>query len=147
MVAPTPPGLTALIARAKKEGHLNTIALPPDWANYGEQLSTFQKKYGIKITNASPEVSSGDEIQAIISLKGQSRAPDAVDVSPGFAIQGANQGLFAKYKVRGFGSIPRAMKDTRGYWYGDYWGVIAFGTGTDVVKNVPKDWSDLLKRI
>jgi putative spermidine/putrescine transport system substrate-binding protein len=144
-VAPTPPALAALIARAKKEGHLNTIALPPDWANYGEQLSTFQKKYGINITNASPEISSGDEIQAIISLKGQSRAPDAVDVSPGFAIQGANQGLFAKYKVRGFGSIPRAMKDTRGYWYGDYWGVIAFGTNMDVVKNPPQDWSDLLK--
>src|SRR2546421_5606715 len=107
-VAPTPPALAALIARAKKEGHLNTIALPPDWSNYGEQFSTFQKKYGIKMTNASPEVSSGDEIQAIISLKGQSRAPDAVDVSPGFAIQGANQGLFAKYKVRGFATIPRA---------------------------------------
>jgi putative spermidine/putrescine transport system substrate-binding protein len=144
-VAPTPPALAALIARAKKEGHLNTIALPPDWSNYGEQFSTFQKKYGIKMTNADPEASSGAEIQAVISLKGQSRAPDTLDVSPGFAIQGANQGLFARYKVRGFQTIPRAMKDTRGFWYGDYWGVIAFGTNTDVVKNVPRDWSDLLK--
>jgi putative spermidine/putrescine transport system substrate-binding protein len=137
--------LADLIAKAKKEGHLNVIALPPDWANYGEIISTFQKKYGIPITSASPEASSGDEIQAIISLKGQSRAPDVVDVSPGFAIDGTNQKLFAKYKVLGFNSIPRAMKDTRGYWTGDYWGVIAFGTNTDVVKNVPKDWSDLLK--
>jgi putative spermidine/putrescine transport system substrate-binding protein len=144
-VAPTPPALAALIAKAKKEGHLNVIALPPDWANYGEQLSTFQKKYGIPITSADPEASSGAEIQAVISLKGQSRAPDNVDVSPGFAIQGANQGLFARYKVRGFQTIPRAMKDTRGFWTGDYWGVIAFGTNTDVVKNVPRDWSDLLK--
>jgi putative spermidine/putrescine transport system substrate-binding protein len=137
--------LADLIAKAKKEGHLNVIALPPDWANYGEIISTFQKKYGIPITSASPEASSGDEIQAVISLKGQSRAPDVVDVSPGFAIDGTNQKLFAKYKVQGFDTIPRAMKDTRGYWTGDYWGVIAFGTNTDVVKNVPKDWSDLLK--
>jgi putative spermidine/putrescine transport system substrate-binding protein len=134
-----------LIAKAKKEGHLNTIALPPDWANYGEILSSFQKKYGIKITNASPEASSGDEVQAIISLKGQSRAPDVVDVGPSFAISGTAQNLYAKYKVQKFALIPRAMKDTRGYWTGDYWGVIAFGANTDIVKNVPADWSDLLK--
>src|SRR5438874_11308762 len=38
----TKEGLAALIKAAKKEGHLNTIALPPDWANYGELISTFQ---------------------------------------------------------------------------------------------------------
>src|SRR5690348_18493970 len=32
----TKDGLKALVAAAKKEGHLNTIALPPDWANYKE---------------------------------------------------------------------------------------------------------------
>ena len=47
-----------LVAEAKKEGHLNTIALPPDWANYGEMMSTFQKKYGIGITNDNPNGSS-----------------------------------------------------------------------------------------
>ena len=30
--------MPTLIANAKKEGHLNTIALPPDWANYGEMI-------------------------------------------------------------------------------------------------------------
>ena len=38
-----------LIAAAKQEGTLNTIALPPDWANYGEIMKTFTDKYGIKI--------------------------------------------------------------------------------------------------
>ena len=28
-------GMTALVAAAKKEGTLNVIALPADWANYG----------------------------------------------------------------------------------------------------------------
>jgi len=142
---PTPPALAALIAKAKKEGHLKVIALPPDWSNYGEIISTFQKKYGIKITSADPEASSGAEIQAVISLKGQSRAPDVVDVGPSFAVSGTQQGLFAKYKVRNYATIPRLMKDTRGFWTGDYWGVIGFGANTDVVKNVPQDWSDLLK--
>jgi putative spermidine/putrescine transport system substrate-binding protein len=134
-----------LISAAKKEGTLNTIALPPDWSNYGEVISTFQKKYGIKVNSESPEASSGDEVQALISLKGQSRAPDVVDVSPTFAISGTAQNLYAKYKVKSFAKIPRAMKDTRGYWYGDYWGVIGFGANMDIVKNMPKSWSDLLK--
>ena len=28
-------GVDALVDAAKKEGQLNVIALPPDWANYG----------------------------------------------------------------------------------------------------------------
>ena len=93
----TKAGSRPLVADAKKEGHLNTIALPPDWANYGEMISTFQKKYGIKITNDNPDGSSAQENQAIRSLKGDSRAPDVVDVGVSFAISGANEGLYAKY--------------------------------------------------
>src|SRR5256886_9290969 len=36
-------GMDALIAAAKKEGTLNVIALPPDWANYGVTITAFQK--------------------------------------------------------------------------------------------------------
>jgi putative spermidine/putrescine transport system substrate-binding protein len=133
-----------LVAQAKKEGRLNVIALPPEWANYAEILPTFTKKYGIPITSDNPEGSSGDEVQAIISLKGQSRAPDVVDVGPGFAVGPANQGLYAKYYTTNFKTVPRAMKDGRGFWAGDYWGVIAFGANLSVVPKVPSDWSELL---
>jgi len=138
-------GLADLIKKAKKEGHLNTIALPPDWANYGEMMSTFQKKYGIKITNSNPDGSSAEENQAVQSLKGDSRAPDAVDDGPAFAISGTAQGLFTKYKNEYFNTIPRAMKDTRGYWVGDYWGAVSIGYNASLVSNPPKTWKDLLK--
>jgi putative spermidine/putrescine transport system substrate-binding protein len=134
-----------LVGAAKAEGKLNTIALPPDWANYGEIMSAFQKKYGIKITNANPNGSSAEENQAVVSLKGQSRAPDVVDDGPAFAIQGAQQGLFAPYKVSTWPTIPASMKDPAGRWVGDYWGVISFGVNTKVVKDVPRTWADLLK--
>lgn len=137
--------LPELIAAAKKEGHLNTIALPPDWANYGEMMSTFQKKYGISITNANPDGSSAEENQAVQSLKGDSRAPDAVDDGPAFAISGTAQGLFARYKNEYFATIPRAMKDTRGYWVGDYWGAISIGYNANLISDPPKTWKDLLK--
>jgi putative spermidine/putrescine transport system substrate-binding protein len=133
------------VAQAKKEGTLNTIALPPDWANYGEIMSTFTKKYGIKISNDNPDGSSAQENQAVRSLKGDPRAPDVLDVSPSFAQAGANEGLYAKFFTTNFKKAPRAMKDGRGFWIGDYWGAISFGVNTAVVSNVPKTWQDLLK--
>jgi putative spermidine/putrescine transport system substrate-binding protein len=141
----TAAGMADLIKKAKKEGHLNTIALPPNWANYGEMMSTFQKKYGIKITNDNPDGSSAEENQAVRSLKGNSRAPDAVDDGPAFAISGTAEGLFAKYKNSKFATIPRAMKDTRGFWVGDYWGAISIGYNSALVKTPPKTWQDLTK--
>ena len=141
----TAAGMADLIKAAKKEGHLNTIALPPNWANYGEMMSTFSKKYGIKITNDNPDGTSAEENQAVASLKGNSRAPDAVDDGPAFAISGTGQGLFAKYKNSHFATIPRAMKDTRGYWVGDYWGAVSIGYNPSIIKTPPKTWQDLMK--
>ena len=141
----TKAGLPDLVKAAKKEGKLNTIALPPDWANYGEALSTFQKKYGIKITNDNPDGSSAQENEAIRSLKGDSRAPDVVDVGVSFAIAGANEGLYAKYFNSNYATIPRALKDTRGFWMGDYWGAISIGYNQNLVSTPPKTWKDLLK--
>jgi putative spermidine/putrescine transport system substrate-binding protein len=134
----------ALIAAAKKEGRLNVIALPPDWANYGEIISTFSKKYGIPITSDNPNGSSAQENEAVRSLKGDKRAPDVVDVSPAFAVAGANEGLYAKYYNRNYTTIPRAMKDTRGFWMGDYWGVVSIGYNANLVKPAPKSFKDLL---
>ncbi len=137
--------MSDLVAEAKKEGHLNTIALPPDWANYGEIMSTFQKKYGLKITNANPDGSSAEENQAVQSLKGDSRAPDVVDDGPAFAISGTKDGLFARYMVTEFSTIPANMKNAQGYWTGDYWGAISIGYNANLVKTPPKTWKDLLK--
>jgi len=71
--------LATLIAAAQKEGTINTIALPPTWANYGEIMKTFQKKYKLKLTDAIPDGTSAQENTAISSNKGSKRAPDVVD--------------------------------------------------------------------
>src|SRR4051794_17284099 len=141
----TAASIKETVKQARKEGKLNTIALPPDWANYGEIISSFQKKYGISITNDNPNGSSAEENQAVRSLKGDSRAPDAVDVGPPFAVSGAAEGLYGKYFVSNFATIPRSMKDTRGYWWGDYWGAISVGYNKNLIPNPPKTWKDLLK--
>ena len=67
--------MTALVKAAKKEGHLNVVALPNNWANYGNIIKDFEKKYGIKINSENPEGSSAEEIQAIQSRQGTLERP------------------------------------------------------------------------
>ena len=138
--------LAELERGAKLEGRLNTIALPPNWANYGAIISAFKKRYGIPIDNEAPDDSSGQEIQAITAYRHNAGLePDGVDVGPSFAQTGKQQGLFTPYRVSTWDSIPQNLKDPHGYWVGDYYGVIAFGANRSVVKTMPEDWSDLLK--
>jgi putative spermidine/putrescine transport system substrate-binding protein len=140
-------GMDALIAAAKAEGGLNTIALPRDWCNYGELIDGFTAKYGIPINGLLPKGGSKDEIEAIKANKDNPgpQAPDVVDVGLSYGPQGVTDGIFQPYKVATWDSIPASAKDPDGMWYGDYYGVLSFEVNTQVVTNVPKDWADLLK--
>jgi len=139
--------MDALIAAAKAEGNLTTIALPHNWCDYGDMLTGFTAKYGIKINELNPDGGSGDEITAIEANKGSTgpAAPDVIDVGLAFGPQAKAKGDIAPYKVSTWADIPDTAKDADGYWYGDYYGVMAFEVNTAVVKDVPKDWSDLQK--
>jgi putative spermidine/putrescine transport system substrate-binding protein len=68
-----------------------------------------------------------------------------IDVGLSFGPDAKGQDLLQAYKVAGWDSIPASNKDADGFWYGDYYGVLSFEVNTTVVKNVPKDWNDLLK--
>ncbi|WP_327723545.1 ABC transporter substrate-binding protein [Streptomyces europaeiscabiei] len=138
-------GLDALIKAAKKEGTLNAIALPRDWANYGALIDGFEKKYGIKIEVENPDGASQDEINAVTSRKGQDRAPDVLDLGSSFALSAAQQGLLAPYKVAAFADIPEGQKDPKGQWYNDYGGYISIGCDAKRVKECPETFADLLK--
>lgn len=139
--------MAALVDAAKKEGQLTVIALPHDWCNYGEAISAFSTKYGIKMNELNPDGGSGDEIEAIKANKDNKgpQAPDVIDVGYGFGPQLISEKLVQPYKVSTWDSIPADSKDPDGNWYGDYYGVLAFEVNKDVVKNVPQDWADLLK--
>ncbi|HET9614480.1 MAG TPA: hypothetical protein VFP22_06685, partial [Candidatus Limnocylindrales bacterium] len=78
----SPDPMAALATAAKAEGGLTTIALPHDWCNYGEALTTFTQKYGIPINELTPDAGSGDEVNAIKANKDNKgpQAPDVIDV-------------------------------------------------------------------
>ncbi|MEA2547853.1 MAG: putative spermidine/putrescine transport system substrate-binding protein [Chloroflexota bacterium] len=137
----------SLIDAAKAEGNLTTIALPHSWCNYGQMLTDFSTKFGIKINELLPDGGSKDEITAIEANKANKgpAAPDVVDVGLAFGPQGVAAGDFQAYKVATWDSIPASAKDAAGMWYGDYYGVLSFEVNTTKVTNVPADWIDLLK--
>jgi len=135
-------GMDALVAAAKKEGQLNVIALPPDWANYGEIIKAFGTKYGIKVNSAQPDANSQDEINAADQLKGQDKAPDVFDL--GSAVATANVAKFAPYKVATWADIPDALKEAGGTWTNDYGGYMSIGYDSAKVP-APASVTDLLK--
>lgn len=118
-------GMSALVSAAKKEGKLNVIALPPDWANYGAIIDGFKAKYGIPIDSANPNGTSQDEVNAVQQLGGTSRAPDVLDV--GMAVALANTDKFAAYKVSTWNDILESQKEPTGLWYQDYGGYMSIG--------------------
>jgi len=140
-------GMSGLVAAAQKEGQLNVITLPSNWANYGAIMKAFTAKYGIKITDANPEGSSANEISAINELKGKSTAPDVVDVGSSFAVSGDTSGLWAPYKVANWSDIPAAAKAANGDYYADYGGYVAIGYDPSKVKTPPTSFKSLLNPI
>src|SRR5574341_1049277 len=141
-----------LVTACKAEGMLTIIATPPDWANYGEIFADFQNTSGVKINSLNPNAGSGDEIAAIEANKNNKgpQAPDIVDVGYAFGKSGKDAGDYQAYKVSTWDKIPDTIlglpaKDPDGFWTGGYYGVMAFASNNSVVKNPPKNWSDLLK--
>ncbi|ORV93114.1 ABC transporter substrate-binding protein [Mycolicibacterium iranicum] len=135
-------GMEGLIEAAKAEGELNVIALPPDWANYGEIISAFSEKYGIKVNSAQPDANSQDEINAANQQKGRSTAPDVFDLGQAIAL--ANTSMFAPYKVATFDDIPDEFKDPDGTWVNDYGGYMSIGYDSSKVPEIT-GVNDLLK--
>jgi putative spermidine/putrescine transport system substrate-binding protein len=139
--------MSDLVAAAKQEGTLTIIAVPHDWCGYGDVIDGFKSTYGLKLNELNPDAGSGDEIEAIKSNKGNKgpQAPDVIDVGLSFGPSAKADGLLQPYKVSTWDTIPDDQKDAEGYWYGDYYGVLAFEINADLVKNPPADWADLLK--
>ena len=134
-------GLDALIAAAQAEGELNVIALPDNWANYGEIKALFEEKYGITVNSADPDISSAEEIAAADNLAGQDTAPDVFDL--GTAVTLDSLDYFAPYQVANWAEIPEGNKEATGLWVNDYTGSMSIGYDSNSVP-APTSLDDLL---
>lgn len=135
-----------LLDAANAEANVNLIALPDTWANYKGILASFRDKYpGIANPVANPDASSADELVAVETLAGQPDQPDALDVSPAISQEVTAKDLWEPYKPCSWDEIPDFLKDADGKWVAAYYGIMAIGTNTTIVKNVPASFADLTK--
>ena len=111
--APAANSMDALVAAAKAEGSLTTIALPHDWCNYGEALTNFKAKYGLTVNELNPDGGSGDEVEAIKANENNKgpQAPDVIDVGFSFGASSKADNLLMPYKVSTWDTIPAEVKD------------------------------------
>lgn len=137
-------GMDALVKAAKKEGKLNLITTPRDWAGYGQMFDIYEKAFGVKITVDNPDGSSQYEIDTMKTAP-KSKQPDSIDIGPLVVAQLMPPGgkpLSAPYKVSGWNDIPATAKDANGYWYGNYSGRLAIVYTSDL-SPAPTKASDL----
>jgi putative spermidine/putrescine transport system substrate-binding protein len=141
-VGVAPGSMDELIAAAEQEGVLVSYGLPDDWVNYGGILGILKDKYGIR--SMDTDMGSGSIIAA---LKAERTAPvaDATDLGFNFATVITEEKLSQPYKNGHWDEIPDYAKDPNGLWSAAYWGAFAFTVNTDIVKNIPRTWDDLLK--
>lgn len=131
-----------LIVKAKEEGVLVSYGLPDDWVNYGAIRGILEKKYGLETMDT--DMGSGTIISTL-KLEKTNAVADITDLGYNFATVINTEKLSQPYKNQYWDEIPDFAKDPDGLWSAAYWGTIAFTVNTDIVKNLPKTWNDLLK--
>jgi len=123
-------GVDAVCAAGKAEGQVNLIATPPDWANYGQMITDFTAKTGIKVQSDQPDVDSQAEINAAQQLAGTGRQPDIFDL--GSVVASAHTDMFAPYQVATWKDIPDGNKEPTGLWTNNYTGFTSIGFDTSL---------------
>lgn len=135
-------GVSDLAAAAKKEGEVNSVGMPDDWANWKDTWTQITSKYGIK--HLDTDMSSAQEIAKFDAEKTNASA-DIGDVGHSFGAIAVQKGVTQPYKPTTWNEIPAWAKDKDGHWALAYTGTIAFIANKQLVKTMPKSWADILK--
>lgn len=134
--------LKALIAAAQKEGAVNSLGMPDNWADWKKTWADIGKAYGLH--HLDIDLSSAQQLAKFAAEKNNASG-DIGDVGQSFGPLAAKAGLTQAYKPSTWNDIPAWAKDADGHWMIAYTGTIAFISNNKLVKNPPKTWADLLK--
>ena len=133
--------LQSLISAAKKEGAVNSLGMPDDWANWKDTWAQITQTYGI--SHQDNDMSSAQEVAKFEAEKNDASG-DIGDVGQAFAPIAVKKGVTQAYKPTTWKDIPAWAKDEDGQWVIGYTGTMSFISNTKLVKNPPKTWKDLL---
>ncbi|MDP2257190.1 MAG: extracellular solute-binding protein [Polaromonas sp.] len=135
------PDLSSLITAAKKEGVVNSLGMPDDWANWKDTWAQMKSKYGI--SHQDTDMSSAQEIAKFDAEK-TNASGDIGDVGHSFGPIAVAKGVTVPYKPTTWNDVPAWAKDADGHWMLAYTGTMSFISNNKLVKNPPKNWKDLL---
>ncbi len=139
-----PIDMQTLMSHAKTEGQLQAIGIPPEWADYADILAGYSSHYGIPVQyKVEAEYSSAQELVVFKNSKSHAHG-DIGDVGFKFGPVAVQQGLVTPYKHSHWNDIDASLKDPDGNWCTEYYGAQAFVINTDIVKNPPASFADLL---
>jgi putative spermidine/putrescine transport system substrate-binding protein len=138
-----PIDLNTLVTKAKAEGQMQAIGIPPEWADYKDILAGYAQKYVQVQYKVEAEYSSAQEVQVFVDSKKKAHG-DIADVGFVWGPKVIQQGLVSPYKHSHWSDVPDSLKDPVGNWCVEYWGAQSFVVNTDLVKNPPTSFADLL---
>lgn len=127
---------------AKKEGELYSYGMSDDWVNLGNIFADFEDMYGVVHTDT--DMTSAEQIVHLLAEK-DAPVMDVADIGYDALGRLLDENLAMVYRNTSWDSIPENFKDPDGRWSVAYWGAISFLINTDLVKNIPHTWNDLLK--
>ena len=132
--------LDELTEKAKADGHVESVGMPDEWADWGSLWTAMGDTYGL--THNDTDMSSSEELQ-MFATEGENGTKDMGDVGYGFAGQAISEDLVQGYKTSYWDSVPDWAKGEDGKWMVAYTGVTTFLVNTDQVENVPTSWQDI----
>lgn len=132
-----------LVNAAQREGVVESLAMPDDWANWKETWAELKQLYGLEHHDA--DMDSWQALEIYAQKERASIPSDIADIGQSYAQMARLQELTLPYKVSVWNSIPDWAKDRDGYWTLAYSGTIAFITDKTRVDQPPKRWQDLLR--
>lgn len=138
-----PIDMNTLVTKAKQEGDLQAIGIPPEWADYKDILAGYASKYVNIDYKAEAEFSSAQEL-GVFKNSIQHPHGDIGDVGFKFGPVAIQEKLVVPYIHSKWSDIPASLKDPAGNWCTEYWGAMAFVINTDIVKTVPTSFKELL---
>ncbi len=132
--------LDEIIAKAKEEGHVESVGMPDSWANWGLSWDGLEAEYGV--TQSDVDMSSAEELTTFAN----DNTKDIGDVGFAFTKQAIADGLVQSYKTSYWESVPSWAKDPDGLWMVAYTGATAFIYNNDLCDEpMPTSWADVRK--
>ena len=130
--------LDEIIAKAKEEGHVESVGMPDSWANWGDSWKGLTEEYGIEHTD--DDMSSAEELNM---FKNDSTR-DIGDIGLAFTKVALDEDLVQSYKTSYWDSVPDWAKDAEGKWMIAYTGCTSFIFNNDLCQEeMPTSWEDV----